>query len=232
MFCPKCGTEVNKNAKFCPKCGQDLTIHKQSKPQEPKKDISDKDTGVKSQTNKPKISKKPKNKKLIIGLIALLVILIGYSAIYVPMTVKPILQNSDFTTANQYKIKTNVFTKTIDITAGTSRMGNIEGALGNDQFDTSKLAIEEQLAIVADSISGKLFGTWKIQLKQDTYKETDAVLWQFTGKEETHRFQNTDACRKVHQKYLQREADQESNDEQSSAAAGAAGGLLGWALMY
>jgi hypothetical protein len=124
----------------------------------------------------------------------------------------------------------NAVKKEIDINVDTHQMGSIESALDNDHFDTSKLAIEEQLAIAANSVDSKTIGKWTIQLRQSTYKDTDAVLWQFSGKDETHRYQNTAACRKAHQVYLQREADQAQNDQENSDAAGVAGGIAGGVL--
>ncbi|MQS97410.1 zinc-ribbon domain-containing protein [Lactobacillus halodurans] len=222
MFCPKCGTKVAKDAKFCPKCGQDLT----AKNKQPV-------IKAKSSKGKSSISKKaPRhNKKLIMSLIAIAVVLIGYFGIYAPMTVRSVLANSEFTSKNDYKVKTNALKRTIEINAGTSRVGDIQGALNDDEFDTSKIAVEEQLSHLANSLSGRVIGNWKIQWKQHQYKENDTILWQFTGKEETKRYQNTKECRQIHQKILESEAQQRAQDTQNNNdSAAIAGGILGFGL--
>ena len=226
MFCPKCGTKVDKGTKFCPTCGQVLTAEKAAKPKLDKQRFNQQATGLKERLTK----KSPHRKYWLGGIIVVLVALIGYWGVYVPKNVNQILANSEFTSQNQYDISTNPITKTIRIKASTTQVGKIESALDADHFDTSKLAIEEQLAIVANSLDNKMFGTWTIKLEQHTYKETDTVLWQFKGKQETKRYQTTVAAQKAHQQYLQNAADQESQNADNAEQAGALGGLVGWGL--
>lgn len=217
MFCPKCGYKVEKGLKFCPKCGQDLRLKKSKS-----EDVTPEHTSI--------IKKYRHNKKVLGIIAAIIVVLIGYFAIYAPMTVKSVLQREEFTTKNDYKVSVNPLTKTIVLNAGEHRVYDIERGLNSTHFDTSYLAIEYHLANVAKSVSKKTIGSWKIQLTQTEYKDTDHLLWQFTGLKETHRYQNTTECRKNHQQYLQSEADQAEQDQKNSDAAGIAGGLLGGAL--
>lgn len=221
MFCPKCGYKIEGKLKFCPKCGQKLTESKQTGKS---KNIVKK--AVKGNFSK----KKPHKKSSIIAIVSIIAILFVYFVVYVPTTVNAVMKKSNFTSGNGYRVSMNAVKKEIDINVDTHQMGSIESALDNDHFDTSKLAIEEQLAIAANSVDSKTIGKWTIQLRQSTYKDTDAVLWQFSGKDEIHRYQNTAACRKAHQVYLQREADQAQNDQENSDAAGVAGGIAGGVL--
>lgn len=226
MFCPKCGTKVSPDTEICPHCGQRLLSKAKSAE-------SNKATASKQASTGKKWLRKHSKKYnyLIGGLILVVIVLIGYWTVFVPQRVNGLMKNAAFTTQNQYTVKTNALNRTIVITASTSRIGDIQSALDADHFDTSKLAVEEQLATVAKELPSKLFGTWTLQLEQHTYKDTDTVLWKFKGATETKRYQNTVACRQAHQQYLEKEAEQQSEDASTSKAAGLAGGLLGWGLM-
>lgn len=224
MFCPKCGYKVEKGVKFCPKCGQNLMVKKSSS--------ESKSTESKATESTSLIKKYRHNKKVIATLVAIVVVLFGYMAIYAPMTIKSVLQREEFTAKNGYEVSVNPLTRTIRINAGEAGMNNIERGLNSTHFDTSAIALEYHMASAAKSISKKTIGSWKINLTQTRYKDTDTLMWQFTGNNETHRYQNTAACRKNHQDYLQAEADSAEQDQKNSDAAGIAGGLLGGALGY
>ncbi|WP_125588152.1 zinc-ribbon domain-containing protein [Companilactobacillus jidongensis] len=214
MFCSKCGYKVENGVKFCPKCGQNLLT---------KKPVKENNT-----TEKITIIKKyGHNKKVIIALTAVIIVLIAYWVVYVPMTVNSVLSRENFTSQNDYKVTTNPVTKTIEINAGEKGVYDIERGLNSSHFDTSPIAIEYRLNSVAQAISSKTLGNWKISLTQSKYKDTAHLLWQFTGKSETHRYQNTSDCRKQHQLWVQRDENTAENDQKNNSDANTAGGLLG-----
>jgi len=133
MFCPKCGYKVEKGVKFCPKCGQNLMVKESSS--------ENKSTESKATESTSLIKKYRHNKKVIATLVAIVVVLFSYMAIYAPMTVKSVLQREEFTTKNGYEVSVNPLTRTIRINAGEAGMNNIERGLNSTHFDTSAIAL-------------------------------------------------------------------------------------------
>ena len=69
MFCTKCGAENPEDAKFCFKCGNEMKAIKQEKEDKLPKSFHD---NVKNKTSLLK------NKKLLYGIVAVAVLLLGF----------------------------------------------------------------------------------------------------------------------------------------------------------
>lgn len=76
MFCPKCGNQLEENAKFCAKCGYSVNQFQ----------ASASNTGVPVHTSEVPVHKEKKKKKrfmrLVIGVIALIAILMGGAYVF------------------------------------------------------------------------------------------------------------------------------------------------------
>lgn len=222
MFCPKCGTEVEKESKFCPKCGQLLTNQeeeiKTSEAKKQKKKIAVETT-----------KKDTARRRLWIGVVVLLVTVVAYVGIYVPKRVNGIVEDVQLKQKG-YTVKTNPFNRTVKIIAGKSNIGIVQHELEASHFDSSETGTEEQLALVASKLSSNMAGTWTVKFEQHAYKDSARLLWQFNGKKETKRYQQTDEAKEANQKYLEKDQAKDDDAANGEEAAEGLGGLFGWGL--
>lgn len=234
-FCPKCGAKVKPDAKFCPHCGYQLTKeHKNADNEKHVEEIllgGNKGDQKSSQIAKPKSNSQSRYAKWIVGLIVIIIaVVVGYRQAYLPNMVKSTVASDGFSSSKGYSVAANLSKHEIVLTADQDTLESYVRSLQSNHFDTRRIGVENQLSGLAHDINSKALGTWKIAIAAKTNQGT-SIMWEYDGTKEAKRFQTTNACRELHQKYLEekqeerQQAQEENRDEKIGA--GLIGGGIG-----
>lgn len=254
-YCPKCGTAVDADAKFCSKCGfafqnsddavkkdvagdttaqsdsaapADSAAANSSQAAAPKKnrariEYDDKHTG----------SKKHWTRWIVAAVVVVVLVVFGYRQFYVPHTVESALDTNNFTSAKGYTASANLSKHEVVIYPNSAAEQKIAQELAQNEYDTRRIAVENNLSDLAHDLAGKTFGKWQVELAfRDSQGAT--LMWEYNGTKEAHRFQTSTAGRQLREEYLNRKAEaaqqaqQENEDEKLGA--GLLGGGIGFLL--
>jgi len=230
MFCSNCGSKIPEDSAFCPNCGHkvgakvDDTVEKK----EPVKK-----TAVVSKTvqksNEKKVGSIFNRKRLItLGILVVIVIVgfFGYRLAYLPNVVQTAIDKTEF--SNSYKVEANVITKKIVMKADKAQVYNLVTAASDNGFSTHPIGAEEQMAMLEKELPGK----WKIQLIQTSFANSPKVLWEYSGDQESVRYQNSNEFKNSKRAYLAAEEKKQADDDATSSAISGAvvGGLIGAAM--
>lgn len=261
-YCPKCGTEVTADAKFCPNCGFTLQNAADDTGKEPDaKDTVDQPSSAattdstiasgdqpaaasKNQTQsvadkqgdaepQKKTNRTRWTKWIVAAIVIMILVVFGYRQFYVPHTVESALDSNGFTSSKGYVASANVGKHKVTIYPNSTSQQKIAQELAQNEYDTRRITVENNLSDLAHDLSGKTFGTWKIEIALKDNQGT-VPMWKYSGTKETHRFQTSSAGRQLREEYLQRkeqaaqQAQQEDEDEKIGA--GLLGGGIGFLL--
>ncbi len=222
-YCPKCGTAVTAKAKFCPKCGFAFQDGDNGVKQDAAGDVTaqsvsaapaDSAAAKNSQAAAPKknqarieyddkhaSSKKHWTRWVVAAVVAVVLIVFGYRQFYVPHTVESALDANNFTAAKGYTASANLSKHEVVIYPNSTAEQKIAQELTQNEYDTRRIAVENNLADLARDLAGKTFGTWKVGIVlRDSQGST--LMWEYNGTKETHRFQTSNAGRQLREEYL------------------------------
>lgn len=151
--------------------------------------------------------KKTYKKYLILAALAVIIVvalIFGYKKVYVPNVVNNALTENGFTSAKGYSVSISLSKYEIAIVANDNLISKYDDELAQNDYDTQRISVEKDLYQVADTISRKLNGKWKIGILMKD-KNNYTVLWEYSGTDEIKRFQTTPAGRQLYEK--QHESD-------------------------
>lgn len=227
-YCANCGTKLEPGAAFCPHCGQKVGASQATSSAMSSKVVDQ----VKKSVTQVKTKANPQNKRRLIKwgfgvLVAILAVFFAYRLLYLPGVVKSAV---DANVLNQggYTAKANTMTKTVVISTDQLKLERLIGALKANDYDTTHIGAEEQLA----KLEKALPGNWTVEITQHEMKSSQTVLWRYQGAKETIRYQNSEECKRAHKLVMEAKAKQQSENDAvtKGVTAGVLGGIVGGLL--
>ncbi len=255
-YCPKCGTAVTADAKFCPKCGFAF----QSSDDAVKKDAAGDDAAAQSASTAPADSAATKNSQaatpkknrarieyddkhtgskkhcarwIVAAVVVVVLVVFGYRQFYVPHTVESALDTNNFTSAKGYTASANLSKHEVVIYPNSAAEQKIAQELAQNEYDTRRIAVENNLSGLAHDLAGKTLGKWKVDL---AFRDSQgaSLMWEYNGTKEAHRFQTSNAGRQLREEYLNKKAEAaqqaQQEDDEEKLGAGLLGGGIGFLL--
>lgn len=256
-YCPKCGTAVATDDKFCSKCGfafQDIddAVKKSAAGDDAVAKPSSAATinsaaaangqptaAVKQQARIEPDKKNTDSKKkhwtrwIVATIVVVVLVVFGYRQFYVPHTVESALDSNGFTSAKGYTTSADLSKHEVVIYLNSAAQQKVAQELAQNEYDTRRVAVENNLSDLAHDLAGKTIGTWKVELALKD-SQGASLMWEYSGTKESHRFQTSSAGRQLREEYLNKKAEAaqqaQQEDDEEKFGAGLLGGGIGFLL--